>query len=320
MKKLKNLIDDFIFIISREYIYVKSIVKFIIKKIKKNKVWLFIIFSLVAFFLGVIFVISDRKNDEIHKLKDTIIEKETKIEVLQEDLIYAQATRRIELMMIKEKVNRLDEFLSRMYPYYNYKEKVQNVLDKKEKIEELPEELLNIYVDRHIEAHGVKNYELTYKNLIFPMDYETTFVATKNSEFGRYRPIRYMNYRHAGLDMNNLYTNSVFAIYNAKVYQVGYEESGGWYIKLKFLYTKKDGKKIWLFCVYRHLAEIYIKQGDSVKQGDIIANMGNTGWLSLGKHLHFEIWEYSGRGTYWYCKNFVQNSTWNNKVIDRLYP
>ena len=39
---------------------------------------------------------------------------------------------------------------------------------------------------------------------------------------------------------------------------------------------------------YSHLGKIYVKQGQSVRRGDIIAQSGNSG-LSLAPHLHYEI-------------------------------
>lgn len=45
-----------------------------------------------------------------------------------------------------------------------------------------------------------------------------------------------------------------------------------------------------LISVYKHNAELTKSQGDLVKAGEVIATAGNTGELSTGPHLHFELW------------------------------
>ncbi|MFB9055263.1 M23 family metallopeptidase [Mariniflexile ostreae] len=45
-----------------------------------------------------------------------------------------------------------------------------------------------------------------------------------------------------------------------------------------------------LISVYKHNASLTKDQGDFVKTGEVIATAGNTGVLSTGPHLHFELW------------------------------
>ncbi|AEH00869.1 M23 family metallopeptidase [Lacinutrix sp. 5H-3-7-4] len=45
-----------------------------------------------------------------------------------------------------------------------------------------------------------------------------------------------------------------------------------------------------LISVYKHNATLTKSQGELVKSGEVIATAGNTGELSTGPHLHFELW------------------------------
>lgn len=44
-----------------------------------------------------------------------------------------------------------------------------------------------------------------------------------------------------------------------------------------------------IFTGYWHQSEIFVKEGDKVKQGDVIGLVGGTGRVT-GAHLHFEVW------------------------------
>lgn len=45
---------------------------------------------------------------------------------------------------------------------------------------------------------------------------------------------------------------------------------------------------------YKHCSVLLKKAGDSVKAGEVIAVVGNSGELTTGPHLHFELW-FNGR-------------------------
>ena len=45
-----------------------------------------------------------------------------------------------------------------------------------------------------------------------------------------------------------------------------------------------------LISVYKHNTAVNKEQGDLVKSGEVIATAGNSGELSTGPHLHFELW------------------------------
>lgn len=45
-----------------------------------------------------------------------------------------------------------------------------------------------------------------------------------------------------------------------------------------------------MISVYKHALTVYKKIGDVVKKGEVIAAVGNTGELTTGPHLHFELW------------------------------
>jgi murein DD-endopeptidase MepM/ murein hydrolase activator NlpD len=49
-----------------------------------------------------------------------------------------------------------------------------------------------------------------------------------------------------------------------------------------------------LVSVYKHNSALLVKTGDIIKTGQAVAIIGNTGEMSTGPHLHFEMW-YDGK-------------------------
>lgn len=45
-----------------------------------------------------------------------------------------------------------------------------------------------------------------------------------------------------------------------------------------------------IITVYKHNASLNVRQGDAVVPGQVVAIVGNTGTMTTGPHLHFELW------------------------------
>lgn len=86
---------------------------------------------------------------------------------------------------------------------------------------------------------------------------------------------------HKGIDIAKNLGESVNAALDGKVIKAGYNSGG--YGNLIVIEHENNMKTY-----YAHLNDIYVKQGDVIKKGNIIGSVGNTG-NSTGPHLHFEL-------------------------------
>ncbi|MGE8720942.1 peptidoglycan DD-metalloendopeptidase family protein [Leptospira terpstrae] len=86
---------------------------------------------------------------------------------------------------------------------------------------------------------------------------------------------------HSGIDLPASIGTPIKAVSDGKVWRT-ITTSGG-YGMLTILSHKNN-----IFTYYAHQNERQVKEGDSVRSGDIIGQVGNTG-KSTGPHLHFEV-------------------------------
>lgn len=108
-----------------------------------------------------------------------------------------------------------------------------------------------------------------------------------------YRPTRGMvsdhfdeKKRHFATDIAANPNESVLATMDGTVILSTYTAETGYLIAIQH---NQD-----FVSVYKHCGSLLKKQGDHVKGGEAIALVGNSGTLSTGPHLHFELW-YKGR-------------------------
>jgi murein DD-endopeptidase MepM/ murein hydrolase activator NlpD len=87
---------------------------------------------------------------------------------------------------------------------------------------------------------------------------------------------------HYGIDIAAPLDAPVKATLDGTVISSGWSSETGYVIAIQH----KDN----VVTLYKHNAKIFKNVGNFVKAGDVIATVGNTGELSSGPHLHFEIW------------------------------
>lgn len=104
-----------------------------------------------------------------------------------------------------------------------------------------------------------------------------------------YRPTRGMissgfdaNSKHFGIDIAANPNESVLATLDGTVILSTYTAETGYVIQVQHAQN--------IVSVYKHCGSLLKKVGDTVKAGEAIALVGNTGEKTTGPHLHFELW------------------------------
>ena len=97
----------------------------------------------------------------------------------------------------------------------------------------------------------------------------------------RENPILHKQENHNGLDIAVPEGTDVIAVKSGTVTEVRTSATYGKVLE----YETKDGYTV----MYAHLSKVLVKQGEEIKQGQVVAKSGNTG-LSTGPHLHYSLW------------------------------
>ena len=87
---------------------------------------------------------------------------------------------------------------------------------------------------------------------------------------------------HYGIDIVTKADEAVKACLDGTVILASWTSDAGYVIQVQHTLD--------LVSVYKHNAVLLKKTGDHVKAGEAIAIVGNSGELTTGPHLHFELW------------------------------
>lgn len=82
------------------------------------------------------------------------------------------------------------------------------------------------------------------------------------------------------MDLAAPYGEPVYSSGNGKVSEAGYSPSYGWFVRIRHAGGYST--------LYAHMSRIFVTEGEDVRIGRHIGNVGSTG-ISTGNHLHFEL-------------------------------
>lgn len=89
--------------------------------------------------------------------------------------------------------------------------------------------------------------------------------------------------RHYGVDIVSSHEDAaVKSVLEGSVIQATWTSDEGYVIFVQHRYN--------IVSVYKHNSVLLKKTGDKIKAGEAIAIVGNSGELTTGPHLHFELW------------------------------
>jgi len=87
---------------------------------------------------------------------------------------------------------------------------------------------------------------------------------------------------HFGVDIVSNLNEPILSVLDGTVLFTGWTLDAGYVIVIQH---KND-----ISSIYKHNSKLLKESGEVVKAGDAIAIIGNTGELTTGPHLHFELW------------------------------
>lgn len=124
-----------------------------------------------------------------------------------------------------------------------------------------------------------EKYNLTSMNEDKDVDGLIFYRPTRGMVSSRFNP----NNKHYGIDVAANPNESVVAALDGTVILSTYTAETGYLIEVQ------HGQDF--ITIYKHCGSLLKNEGDEVKGGEAIALVGNTGSLTTGPHLHFELWK-----------------------------
>jgi murein DD-endopeptidase MepM/ murein hydrolase activator NlpD len=188
---------------------------------------------------------------------------------------------------------------------YNSSNELRRILD------DVDRTIDNINLKVNLERNSFSEIQTTFDNnqkLYEAMPAIVPANGNIGDEFGmRFHPILKIKRMHNGIDIVNDVGTQIYAPGKGTVSFVGWRTGLG--------HTVEIDHGFGYITVYGHLKAALVKERQIVNRGDLIAQMGNSGELTTGSHLHYEIWHngiaLDPRNFIFEDLNFFQNANKN---------
>jgi len=138
-----------------------------------------------------------------------------------------------------------------------------------------------VELDQHDDSVALGVPPTLPPNWVLPDGFAWPAIGTITSRYGpRLSPIDGQPRFHAGVDIGLSQGAPIYASKAGKVIQAELDPTFGWMVVVQHSGGFRS--------LYAHASSITVSQGETVKQGELIAFAGSTG-KSTGPHLHLEI-------------------------------
>ena len=123
---------------------------------------------------------------------------------------------------------------------------------------------------------------LSFSEIIRSSDTDQNFLLMSPVSSGvilsSYDPIN----EHFGIDFVCKKEEPIKSVFDGTVLMSSWTKDSGYVISI--IHPNN------LISVYKHNSKVFVEPGQIVRTGDVISIIGDTGELSTGPHLHFELW------------------------------
>ncbi len=207
---------------------------------------------------------------------------------VDETITFDQVKSQKEILRLNEKIIAIEDTLSRNNLFLEHLQKVVAGDLKAAEVDSLMSKRTPVLVDdKSLKASAEDSL---FRAQIAQEELESLKnTSSSNSLATFYPPVRGIITGKYSISENHLATDiaapigeSVKAVTKGIVVFSGWNPDTG-----NTLILKHDND---VMTMYKHCAKVFKEVGDEVGKGDVIASVGNTGELTTGPHLHFELW------------------------------